>query len=251
MADNNLKTEDSVSNLVKPTLYSIYDKDVTTSSTDYSTLRNIPNVNKPIVRKEKKLHQQIIIIIYAVIVLSIFGNIFAFLSNELYDNLTLKRGMLSITLHSIANYINDNIIPVDKSIVFGILGILCGFVIPICDNVFFSKYNYNVNSSNDFQSILKCLNSILGISLGIKHLRWKSSMQASSAWGLLNIIMWLYFDGSLSILSIGSIISFVSCIISFNTTTNDNYSLLIYIMDFYFFSLLIFGKLGRYLLRNC
>lgn len=249
--NNNLKTEDSVSNLVKPTLYSIYDKDVTTSSTDYSTLRNIPNVNEPIVRKEKKLHQQIIIIIYATVVLFIFGNIFAVLCNELYDNLTLRRGMLSITLHSIAKYINDNIIPVDKNIVFGILGILCGFIIPICDNVFFTRYNYNNNSSNDFQSILKCLNSILGISLGIKHLRWKSSMQASSAWGLLNIIMWLYFDGSLSTLTIGSIISFVSCIISFNTITNDNYSLLVYIMDFYFFSLLIFGKLGRYLLRNC
>ena len=69
MANSNLKTEDSVSNLVKPTLYSIYDKDITTSSTDYSALRYIPNVNEPILRKEKKLHQQIIIIIYAIIVL--------------------------------------------------------------------------------------------------------------------------------------------------------------------------------------
>ncbi|SMN21054.1 similar to Saccharomyces cerevisiae YHR133C NSG1 Protein involved in regulation of sterol biosynthesis [Maudiozyma saulgeensis] len=246
----NLKSEDSVSNLVKPTLYSIYDKDITSSSTDYSALKHIKNAERANTTKERSFYEQLITIVYATIILFIFGNIFAALSNELYDNLTLKRGMLSITLHSIASYINDNIVIIDKSVVFGIMGILCGFVIPICDNVFFSKYNYNMNSSNDFQSILKCLNSILGISLGIKHLRWKSSIQASSSWGLLNIIMWLYFDGSLSTLTVGSIISFVSCIISFNTITNDNYSLLLYIMDFYFFSLLIFGKIGRYLLRN-
>lgn len=242
--------EDSVLNLVKPQLYSIYDRDVVSSTTDYNTLKSLPPVNRKGSRRAKTPFERVINIVFATVVLFIFGVVFAALSSELYDNCTLQRGTLSITLYAISNYVNDHIIVLEHNIVFGILGVLCGFVIPIMDNLFFSKFNYNINSSNDFHAILKGLNSILGISLGIKHLSWKSSMQASVAWGLLNIIMWLYFDGSYSILVVGSMISFVSCSISYSTIAKDDLSLLIYIMDFYFFSLLLFGKLGRYLFKN-
>lgn len=253
MSRPGIRNEDSVVNLVKPTLYSIYDKDVVASATDYSALHKVTSaqgVQEP-PSKPKSTYERVIGLVWAFIVLGVFGNVFAALSSELYDNLQLKKGMLSVTLDSIAQYIQDRTSAnLDKCVVFGVLGILCGCVIPLCDHVLFASRQYQLHTSNDFQAILKCLNSLLGISLGIRHLGWKSSLQASGAWGLLNVILWLYFDGTRTILLVGSLISVVSCAIAVATVTTTDTSLLLYIMDFYFFSLLIFGKIGRYLFRN-
>lgn len=253
MSKDGIKNEDSVVNLVKPALYSIYDKDVVASATDYATLRKVTSAQNSMKQPSRTMsvYERAVSLVWAFIILGVFGNVFAALSSELYDNLQLQKGMLSVTLDSIAQFIQDcTTSNLDKCVVFGVLGILCGGVIPLCDRVLFASRQYNLHTSNDFQAILKCLNSLLGISLGIRHLGWKSSLQASGAWGLLNVILWLYFDGTRTILLIGSLISLVSCAIAVATVTTTDISLLLYIMDFYFFSLLIFGKMGRYLFRH-
>lgn len=244
-----IKKEDSVTTLLKPTLYSIYDQDITRNEQDYKALSPGSHLNKGSNEEShtnRKLHVRFINVILATLVLSCLGMAFATLSGELYDNCSLKNGVLSLTLDKIAEWINQNIMVMPIFAVYGILGMLCGFVIPLVDLVFIPSH-----TTNDIHSILKCLNAMLGICLGVRHIEWLSSLQAAGAWGLLNIIMWLFFDGSTSIALMGSVISVISCTISYFSTSVIDYAQLLYIMDFYFFSFLIFGKIGRYLYGFC
>lgn len=86
---------------------------------------------------------------------------------------------------------------------------------------------------------------MLGVAFGIRKIEWSSSLQASGAWFLLNIVLWMFFDGTpsmlLGCLGIGTIAS----VTSYRDVTE--FSQMLYFMDFYFLGLLLFGKLGRYL----
>ena len=106
-----------------------------------------------------------------------------------------------------------------------------------------------MNSDSSLFSILRIVNAMLGVAFGIRKLDWSSSLQAASVWGLLNIIMWLFFDGTISLLFeslISSIGIIISCYSEFDYNSRE-ISQFLYFEDFYFLGFLIFGKLGRYL----
>ena len=135
-------------------------------------------------------------------------------------------------------------------IIYFIEGILFGSVIPILDLIFLQKQKVQeMNSDSSLFSILRIVNAMLGVAFGIRKLQWSSSLQAASVWGLLNIVMWLFFDGTASLLFeslISSIGIIISCYNEFDYNSRE-LSQFLYFEDFYFLGFLIFGKLGRYL----
>ncbi|CCF58651.1 hypothetical protein KAFR_0F00540 [Kazachstania africana CBS 2517] len=242
-----IKKEDSVVTLTKPQLFSIYDKEVIINDQDYNRVRDIlARKSDGKTFKDRKVHVNAINVIFAGLVLFCLGVVFAIISEEIYDNCSLTNGVLSITLNKINTWMNEYVTGTPKCVTYGILGVLCGFVIPIVDNIL--NIDKRQIKNNDFNSILKCLNAMLGICLGIRNIEWSSSLQASVAWCLLNIILWLFLDGTESIALVGIVISLTSCVISFQQLFDVTE--IIYIVDFYFFSFLVFGKMGRYLFRS-
>ncbi|CAL9735171.1 protein Nsg2p [Monosporozyma servazzii] len=246
-----MKQSDSVTNLTKPTLYSIYDKDVTNSELDYKLLKEKftkPKREELSPHKSGKNYQKVSYVVISMAILFWMGVLFAKLSTELYDNKSLKKWMLSYTLAEFTQWA-QSAIPVSPFVVYGALGVLCGISVPVMDNILLN--GGKASQDLDLKSVMKCLNALLGVCLGIRTIQWSSSLQAATAWGLLNIILWLYFDGSASILIMGLVVSGLSVIITFSTLTVTNggvpWFYLLYIVDFYFLSYLIFGKIGRYL----
>lgn len=258
------REEDSVVNLTKPTLFSIYDKEVTTSEQDYRMLRERlkdTRLSQDLFQDEPgtqhhlaephavhRTHAPWLHVLISLAVLFWFGVVFAKLSTELYDNQRLQKWMIPYTLATIANWAQRQIYSgIPHHFVYGTLGVLCGISAPLLDKL---VYQTPIQMDNDMKSILKCLNALLGICLGVRTIQWSSSIQASLAWWLLNIILWASFDSTLTILLMGTLISAISCTITnISSTMEVPIFISLYIMDFYFFGYLIFGKLGRYLFK--
>lgn len=245
-----MKESESVANLTKPTLYSIYDKEVTSSEQDYRILKqkfNKPSNEELVPHKTEKIYQRGAHLLVSLTVLFWMGVVFAKLSSELYDNKSLKKWMLSYTLARFTQWVQIAV-PVSTYVVYGSLGVLCGISVPILDKFIFTTFDKH---ETDLKAVLKCFNALLGVCLGIRTIQWSSSLQAATAWGLLNIILWLYFDGTASILLMGLGVSLISVVTTFATleTNTMPWFYLLYVVDFYFLSYLIFGKVGRYLLH--
>ena len=103
-------------------------------------------------------------------------------------------------------------------VVFAIEGILFGCIIRFLDLVAEKLQFSDAKSRNERErrgsifSILRLVNAMFGVTFGIRKIQWQSSLQASGAWGLLNFVLWLFFDGSVSLL-VSSL--FASCGITF------------------------------------
>lgn len=247
-----MKHSESEVTLTRPALYSIYDKDVTNTVEDYKVLKQkfiTPSKNELSPHKTIKIYQRVLYFFVSCSILFWMGVMFAKLSTELYDNKSLKKWMLSYTLVKFTQWSNTQL-PFPTYIVYGILGVLCGTAVPILDKFLLSEKQ--TKPDTDLKAVLKCFNALFGICLGIRTIQWSSSLQASSAWGLLNLILWLYFDGTLSVLLLGSLISGISVAVTYlsmNINESVPWFYLLYIVDFYFLSYLVFGKTGRYLLQ--
>lgn len=248
-----MKESESVANLTKPTLYSIYDKDVTNSEQDYKVLKQrfpTPDRNDLSPHRTHNIYQRLTYVMISFIILFWMGVVFAKLSTELYDNRSLKKWMLSYTLAKFTQWIQLKV-AMSQYMIYGTLGILCGVSVPIVDKIFSSSHG-SKQQDTDLKAILKCFNALFGVCLGIRTIQWSSSLQASTAWGLLNIILWLYFDGTVTILVMGMVVSGISVTITYLTmamTDSIPWFYLLYTVDFYFLSYLLFGKIGRYLLQ--
>lgn len=242
----------SEATLTKPALYSIYDKDVTNSEEDYKVLKQkfaTPDKNELSPHKTTTIYQRIVYFLISCTILFWMGVVFAKLSTELYDNKSLKKWMLSYTLVKFTQWSQTHF-PLPSYITYGILGVLCGAIVPLLDKFLLS--DKQTKPDTDLKGVLKCCNALFGVCLGIRTIQWSSSLQASIAWGLLNVILWLYFDGTLSILFMGLTVSGISVTVTYLTTDmngNIPWFYLTYIVDFYFLCYLIFGKMGRYLLQ--
>ncbi|CCH58945.1 hypothetical protein TBLA_0B01020 [Henningerozyma blattae CBS 6284] len=274
MKDTNLsktnytqQSRDSINNLTKPTLYSIYDDDITkTASNDlYDTINMKSNKNSLfgdapsssstsllINSSSHNLHasttDQLWNSFLKLLILSIFGILYHELSIQLYDNHDLKSGLTSKPLNlgvTLAQSLTLGIIP--KWVSYGFEGIFFGLLIPCIDTLFHIKIKKHTYSNT---SILKSCNVLLGVTYGIRKLEWSSSLQASGAWALLNIILWLFFDGTISMfLSCGVIGICCSTVCWILMDWKSEFGQLLYFVDFYFLGLLLFGQLGRYLFK--
>ena len=255
-----MNNSESISNLTKPQLYSLYDEDITNPKESNSIYQIVNETKKqqmkPKHQRQLTIGQIIINYIFGIIVLGISGIIYLEISKNLHDNHQLHSSFTSkpvIVINKIIKWLfQDNIPPILKNdwIIYFIEGILFGSVIPILDLIFLQKQKVQeMNSDSSLFSILRIVNAMLGVAFGIRKLQWSSSLQAASVWGLLNIVMWLFFDGTASLLFeslISSIGIIISCYNEFDYNSRE-LSQFLYFEDFYFLGFLIFGKLGRYL----
>lgn len=253
---------ESIANLTKPQLFSLYDDDITdpTESNSLYAIVNdgtgkIETQSKPVVPVQTSLWQKCKSFIFNLFVLAFSGIIYLEVSKNLHDNHKLHSSFTSkpvIVIIKILKWVfNDNIpVVLERDwVIYAIEGILFGSVIPILDLIFLQKQKVQLqNNDSSLFSILRIVNAMLGVTFGIRKIEWTSSLQAASVWGLLNIVLWLFFDGSASLL-FESLLASVGIIISCVYEFDDGWELsqFLYFEDFYFLGFIIFGKLGRFL----
>ncbi|CCC68802.1 hypothetical protein NCAS_0B07180 [Naumovozyma castellii] len=279
-SQGNIKTmasTDSISTLTKPALYSLYSNDVLKSNEDKtSQLYKQANLNR-LRRKggdfmdsssedldeldedhtdvdmdvefNGKWYVRLIHLTYSFFILFTCGIVFGELAENLFDNDKLYKGMTAVILEDGVKLI-DKVVPkssVTNYIGFGIEGILLSLVLRVSDYLIRpNKDKIGQSKKNSFRSIVRISNAILGISLGVRRLPWTSSLQGSMLWLLVNVIVWLFFDGTLSILTSGVIQALLICL---TYSRGIETSQTLYLINFHFLGLLIFGKLSRYLFK--
>lgn len=270
-----LPNVESFTSLTKPQLFSLYDEDITKSedSDIYSDMKKndgqsedsdilemksssqlgqTPSILSPTVTNgngvsttyhaKRSAFSQISHLLLIIIVLSLSGVGYHELSRHLRDNDLLHPELASkplLVVSNISKVITLNMIP--DWVGFSLEGIIFGLLIPAID------YFFNIKPRpTSTSSIIRSVNAMLGVTFGIRKIEWSSSSQAAGAWALLNVIMWLFFDGTFSMFWSCAGIGFISCAAGYANITD--FSQLLYFMDFYFLGLMLFGKLGRFLL---
>ncbi|SCV02935.1 LAME_0H06392g1_1 [Lachancea meyersii CBS 8951] len=240
---------ESMSNLTRPQLYSIYDSEITNSEDNEvyeeakKSVGHFPKTWKkkagPTERQSKL--QKTVHVLWSLSLLGLAGISYNELSKQLHDNHELHAELASRPLAlgvEICRTLSFGMVPM--WLAYALEGVLFGALFPLFDTLWGRPVQ-----TTTFASFLRCVNAMLGVAFGIRRIEWSSSLQASGAWFLLNIVLWMFFDGTpsmlLGCLGIGTIAS----VTSYRDVTD--YSQVLYFMDFYFLGLLLFGKLGRYL----
>ncbi|QLQ79624.1 hypothetical protein HG537_0C02710 [Torulaspora globosa] len=256
------KSSESISNLTRPQLYSLYDEDITKSEDTqvyeeikrsrgesqeesleprlgFSAGSTMSSSLEPRVRRQWWM--KIVNFVFAMLLLSVAGISYHELSRHLHDNHLLHPDFASRPLSlgvEISNAVTGGRIPEWGA--YALEGILFGLAIPLMDYVFKTG-----PSHSSIGSIIRSVNAMLGVTFGIRKVEWSSSLQAAGAWGLLNIILWLLFDSTKSMFIGCSSLGLLACVSCYSDVSDK--SQFLYFMDFYFLGLLLFGKLGRYL----
>ncbi|EHN02062.1 Nsg1p [Saccharomyces cerevisiae x Saccharomyces kudriavzevii VIN7] len=248
----------AINTLTKPALFSFYDEDITRNEGnvyDKALLSNASQLEMVppsiAVRHERSSYAKIINFVAALFILFISGILFPMISECLFDNDQLVKGVIvSFLKHGIT--IKNRIVAEPDMVpdwaVFGTEGIIFGSIVPFIDSFVRHKRLPNTRSiayKNTLGSFIRCANTLLGIIFGIRKIEWSSSLQAAGAWSLLNIVLWLFFDGTLTVLFPGLAIGVISSLCCAQYASQLSQTL--YFIDFYFFGFLMFSKLGRYL----
>ncbi|CCE63688.1 hypothetical protein TPHA_0F02060 [Tetrapisispora phaffii CBS 4417] len=254
---------ESFTNLTKPALFSIYDDDIIkiedtineeqkandiefTNHAKKDEEPYIPMINENIFLtekfKKKSLTGKIFHIIFVLSMLSLSGICYHDLSRNLHDKHLLHPDLAArplLVLTEFTKYISLGLVP--DWACFSLEGIIFGLLIPFLYTILNVSPRAPSNSS-----VIRSINAMLGVIFGIRRVEWSSSLQASGAWALLNVIMWLFFDGTLSMLLPCSGLGIISCIIGYQNI--EDVSQALFFMDFYFLGFMLFGKIGIYLL---
>jgi hypothetical protein len=276
-----LEKTDSVVNLTKPELYSLYrDESVlnlnleddlailekkklekAVSAKDVQTHSSISNINKLLVLGLSSYF-------YCEITKHI--NINHFGESDLIKNpLNLSNKLIFSVLDK---FNTSNYIPVlaqrEFQLVNHILscllqGIFMSSVVPILDSVMpksFSKRllssNPNGRQQNLTNELVRISIMFLGISYAIRKLEWNTFLQVSIVWSLLNPSLWLLLDGTITGFLASLFISGGACSIIYYENSSmmanllavqpeDTLATWLWIGSFFFCGLIIFGKIGR------
>ncbi|CAI4931960.1 BTE_HP_G0202000.mRNA.1.CDS.1 [Saccharomyces cerevisiae] len=218
----------------------------TVSSNNLERILSASSIHENFPSRTRQTRQNILHYLQAVLILSLSGFAYHELSRNLHDNHLLHPDFASRPLLlgvKLCNWLSNGVLP--NWLGYGVEGLLFGSVVPILDNIFQTEVLKSSVHYDSLTSVIRSINAMLGVTFGIRKIQWNSSLQAAGAWGLLNIILWLFFDGSISML-MSCICIGVGCCISCYKDIIDG-SQFLYFMDFYFLGSLMFGKLGRYL----
>ncbi|CAR21616.1 Protein NSG2 [Lachancea thermotolerans] len=250
MANGNYSvSSESISNLTRPQLYGIYDADITHSEDAEvyeEAKKSVGKFPEDMIKRsgahgQRSMLQRATHILFSLTFLGVAGISYNELSKQLHDNHELHEEFASRPLAlgvEICRTLSFGVVPTWMA--YALEGVLFGALLPLMDTLWGSPVR-----TTTFTSFLRSTNAMLGVAFGIRKIEWSSSLQASGAWFLLNIVLWMFFDGTpsmlLGCLGIGTIAS----VTSYRDVTE--FSQMLYFMDFYFLGLLLFGKLGRYL----
>ncbi|CDK27822.1 unnamed protein product [Kuraishia capsulata CBS 1993] len=276
----------SVANLTTPTLYSIYGgkddiNDENAESDIYANLKE--EIRHTSVASGSKGQAQsfpthrsptvtTIMIIGKVLVLGVLGILFKELTRALHANnpllpdiswfnlvniieLSLKRVGLAPLLH-----LTDT----KLEYVSGALeGIILGLIQPLFDRL--TGTSAKSGSTIVTTTMIRSATALVGISYGLKKTEWTSPLQASLAWSCLNPCLWMLLDGTLFGFLSASTISLCSMVcvgLSFGTGYEkleweklsmfefdglDETARVFWVGSFFFFGVIFFGKVGRWL----
>ncbi|CEP61851.1 uncharacterized protein LALA0_S04e02146g [Lachancea lanzarotensis] len=248
-ANEHSRSNESISSLTRPQLYGIYDPDITISEDNEvyeeakKSVGKFPKAwRKTAAQAEhQSAVQKSVQLLWSLSLLGVAGISYNELSKQLHDNHELHAQLASRPLAlgvEICRTLSFGMVP--TWLAYALEGVLFGALLPLIETL-----GGRPVQTTTFASFLRCVNATLGVAFGIRRIEWSSSLQASGAWFLLNIVLWMFFDGTpsmlLGCLGIGTIAS-ITC---YRDVTD--YSQMLYFMDFYFLGLLLFGKLGRYL----
>ncbi|GMM54568.1 Nsg2 protein [Maudiozyma humilis] len=260
--DPGIIPSDSMANLTKPTLYSLYDEDIadpSESSSIYKTLSanaRVATSSAAAPAVHRSVAEKVFSLIKNLVILSVSGILYLEVSKNLHDNHQLHASFTSkpvVVITRIQDWLFQGAVPLPLQqdwVKYAIEGVLFGSVVPVLDLVFLQKDKAQArNGDSTLFGILRIANAMLGVTYGIRKLQWSSSLQAAGVWGLLNIVLWLFFDGTPSLLFeslIASVGVTLGCVYEFDRSSFDVAQFL-YFEDFYFLGFIIFGKLGRFL----
>ena len=278
-----MEKTDSVVNLTKPELYSLYrdesvlnlnleddlvilEKKKMEEATDASAREGQVHSNISIVNKLLVLGLSSYI--YCEITKHI--NINHFGESDLIKNpLNLSNKLIFSVLDkfNLSNYIailsQKDFQLVNHTLSCLLQGIFMSSVVPILDSVLpksFSKRllssNPNGRQQNLTNELVRSSIMFLGISYAIRKLEWNNFLQVSIVWSLLNPSLWLLLDGTITGFLASLFISAGACsIIYFENSTmmakllavqpEDTLATWLWIGSFFFCGLIIFGKIGR------
>jgi len=272
MAQGTSSVDETEINLTKAPLYSIYDNDLDKDNNDneiYDSLNS--NIEK---NKFNKQHEvvhtpkphfltRLIKTLSSLIILGLSGILYNQLGQHIHDNHILVPELASKPLDigiKISNALLFNGI-VPKWVIYSLEGILFGLIQPIFDKYIFNSKPASSKSGNsttfgiDTNSIIRAAVAFLGVSFAVRRIEWNSSIQASIAWSFLSPCLWLLLDGTLSGFITGVFIASVASasVIVFEGLPANWYqdfeftAIMLWLGNFFFFGLIIFGKIGRYL----
>ncbi|SCU95914.1 LANO_0E11848g1_1 [Lachancea nothofagi CBS 11611] len=241
------RSTESISSLTRPQLYGIYDADITNSEDNEvyeeakKSVGRFPRNWTHRSSENRSVVQKTTHVLFSLALLGLAGISYNELSKQLHDNHELHAELASRPLAlgvEICRKLSFGMVP--TWLAYALEGVIFGALLPLIETL----WGHPVQTTT-FASFLRSMNAMLGVAFGIRKIQWSSSLQASGAWFLLNIVLWMFFDGTpsmlLGCLGIGTIAS-ITC---YRDVTD--YSQMLYFMDFYFLGLLLFGKLGRYL----
>lgn len=242
---------DSMSILTKPQLFSIYDEEIVESEDNEiyeEAKKSAGKVLEEMVQSSgvgsRSKSQRYFKFMTSIFILGISGIAYHELSRNLHDNHLLHPDFKSRPL----------VLGVQlcQKLSFGFLPTRVGYVL---EGIFFGTLLHLVDywrgstqGKVSLSSVLRSVNAILGVAFGIRRIEWSSSIRASVAWLLLDCVLWLFFEGSLSVCILGSAVGLITAVLCYSETTD--LSQLLYFVDFYFLGLLFFGKLGRFLYQR-
>ncbi|SCU85449.1 LADA_0D07558g1_1 [Lachancea dasiensis] len=242
------ESNESISSLTRPQLYGIYDEDIANSEDNevYEEARKSVSRSGSAVggggrggyhRRRNPVHSLV-----SLALLGLAGIGYHELSKQLHDNHELHAELASRPLAlgvEVCRTVSFGMVP--TWLAYALEGVVFGSLLPLLE----ALGGRPLHSNTSFASLLRSTHAMLGVAFGIRKIEWSSSLQASGAWFLLNIVLWMFFDGTRSMLAVCVAIGAIASATCYRDVTD--YSQMLYFMDFYFLGLLLFGKLGRYL----
>ncbi|KAK9460710.1 insulin-induced protein-domain-containing protein [Lipomyces oligophaga] len=150
---------------------------------------------------------------------------------------------------------------------WGILGLLSGALLPLIDYMLpevmgprLSVTNTSEGSATALYPILRAVGVFIGVSYGVRHLPWTSTLQGALTITALNPLLWFMIDTTVNgfLLSSLTAIAGSSCLAwlypshlpSSSEWSEDYISVITWIASIFFCGSICFGAIGRKLLGN-
>ncbi|KAL6948650.1 hypothetical protein ACO0QE_001122 [Hanseniaspora vineae] len=187
-------------------------------------------------------------IVRSAVVFAVVGVVYSKIINMFYDH--------HLLIHPAVVYVLEPFLNASLAKAAS-LGVALGGLLYVLDK--FLLQNLFSNDRNRVESVstlIKLGYSLIGMFLGLRKIEWKSGKEASLMWFCLNIMLWLMFDFTKSLLVIGVAMGAVFGVTnsSLENIGGDSIigelsstSLFLFNVNFVFSTIMFFGKLARYL----
>ncbi|KAL6944393.1 hypothetical protein ACO0RG_001129 [Hanseniaspora osmophila] len=187
-------------------------------------------------------------IVKSTIVFAVVGVVYSKIINMFYDH--------HLLIHPAVVYVLEPFLNASLGKAAG-LGVVLGGVLYVFDKILLQAvFTTDKDRVESVSTLIKLGYSLIGMFLGLRKIEWKSGKEASLMWFCLNLMIWLMFDFTKSLLVIGIAMGGVLGVMnsSLESIGGDSIigelsstSLFLFNVNFVFSTIMFFGKLARYL----